>query len=470
MSPNDPDQSPNASSTSTPTGGRNPTPHGDEISLIDLWSVLVHRKWFIVITAAAVVFLGLSYAMLKTPVFGFQTIVHTAQGPDGGSIVSGERQEELFNEVLIPAARNALENGDPDTRAPTARARALETSDIVRLTSSAAEAQADRVNELHSRVVAKVQAEFSDKVERARDGLEDRIQRQRLEQQERMEQLRSGLRGKRMEVARHELAYEERRQQLDTSLRAKQQDLAARELRFEEQQMHLQASIRSKELEHNGHELRMALLEEQDSLLEEQIHAVQHLEARLQNGEMTPDEPWAMALAAEPMTSLLNMRRQTERDRVIEVPTQIHQIRQARTQAEFRLETLESERERAARSHEQAVARINAELEDLQTERGRAERRFEQTLARLEDEKTDLQTEIEREQQRHELQLATLNRQLENIRDTEARGPVALMSRSPEGQGKSLIAALAIILGLMLGVFGAFFREFLASVRATEAH
>ncbi|MBS0014706.1 MAG: hypothetical protein KFF46_12145, partial [Desulfobacterales bacterium] len=43
---------------------------------------------------------------------------------------------------------------------------------------------------------------------------------------------------------------------------------------------------------------------------------------------------------------------------------------------------------------------------------------------------------------------------------------LAAESEDPAGPGKTLIAALSLILGLMLGVFAAFFMEFLASARA----
>ncbi|WP_018862222.1 Wzz/FepE/Etk N-terminal domain-containing protein [Thioalkalivibrio sp. ALJ3] len=47
-------------------------------------------------------------------------------------------------------------------------------------------------------------------------------------------------------------------------------------------------------------------------------------------------------------------------------------------------------------------------------------------------------------------------------------GEIAVMSASPAEDRRGLIIALSVVLGLMLGVFGAFFREFLANVRATE--
>lgn len=66
------------------------------------------------------------------------------------------------------------------------------------------------------------------------------------------------------------------------------------------------------------------------------------------------------------------------------------------------------------------------------------------------------------------LQLAETNNQLERISFTKAHA-TALVSEYPVGAGKPLIAALALVLGVMLGVFGAFWAEFLAQAK-TVAH
>lgn len=52
--------------------------------------------------------------------------------------------------------------------------------------------------------------------------------------------------------------------------------------------------------------------------------------------------------------------------------------------------------------------------------------------------------------------------------DAPQAGEIAVMSSAPAEDRRDLIIALSIVLGLMLGVFGAFFREFLANVRAAD--
>lgn len=93
---------------------------------------------------------------------------------------------------------------------------------------------------------------------------------------------------------------------------------------------------------------------------------------------------------------------------------------------------------------------------------------LEQQLAAAQSALQRVTSELEFDQQRFALARAEHERQLERLRDAEIRGAIARMSDSPAENPRSLVVALSLVLGLMLGVFGAFFREFLASVRATE--
>ena len=93
---------------------------------------------------------------------------------------------------------------------------------------------------------------------------------------------------------------------------------------------------------------------------------------------------------------------------------------------------------------------------------------LEQQLAAAQSALQRVTSELEFDQQRFALARADYERRLAQLRDAEVRGAVARMSDSPAEDPRNLVVALSLVLGLMLGVFGAFFREFLASVRATE--
>ncbi|WP_018994128.1 Wzz/FepE/Etk N-terminal domain-containing protein [Thioalkalivibrio sp. ALgr1] len=163
---------------------------------------------------------------------------------------------------------------------------------------------------------------------------------------------------------------------------------------------------------------RLALLEEEKKLLAEHIDQLEPLRERLEETLANPQDNsplWALM----PQTSIVEMRHSAERGLLTDLPNRIQETR-------------------------------------LQ-------------LAELEASSQKIQEQMAQEEQRHERSLSALNRELERIQEVVARGSdYALASERPEGPGRSLFAALSLVLGLMLGVFGAFFREFLANVRAAE--
>lgn len=164
---------------------------------------------------------------------------------------------------------------------------------------------------------------------------------------------------------------------------------------------------------------QLELLEEERSLLEEQIEDLHPLRSQLDTAISDTDQQSAPLWTMMPMTSITEMRFSAERRIRTQIPDQIHEVQQRLTELETSGQRIESE--------------------------------------------------IEREQARHDMRMAALKRDEERIRETTARGSAyALASDTPEGPGRSLFAALSLVLGLMLGIFGAFFREFLSNVRATE--
>ncbi|ADC72068.1 lipopolysaccharide biosynthesis protein [Thioalkalivibrio sp. K90mix] len=166
---------------------------------------------------------------------------------------------------------------------------------------------------------------------------------------------------------------------------------------------------------------RLELLTEERALLEEQIDGLHPLREQLDAALADTDQSAAPLWSMMPLTSIVDMRYSAERRLRTELPDHVQEVEQ-------RLSELESSSERIA-------------------------------------------SQMEREQSRHEIAMAALDRREQRVRETVARGSdYALASNTPEGPGRSLFVALSLILGLMLGVFGAFFREFLANVRATEAN
>lgn len=193
----------------------------------------------------------------------------------------------------------------------------------------------------------------------------------------------------------------------------------ASELAYRERVGELQAELESVDDRKARLGERVELLEQEKDLVKQQIEALEPLMMQLQAAIKGTDSESASLWTLTPRTSVVEMRHNAERRLHTEIP---------------------------------------AHMQDLN-----------QVIQELARQSTQLEADIERARERHELELATLDRRIDRVRQTAVRGSVyAVASDTPEGPGRSLIVALSLVLGLMLGVFGAFFREFLASVRATE--
>lgn len=90
---------------------------------------------------------------------------------------------------------------------------------------------------------------------------------------------------------------------------------------------------------------------------------------------------------------------------------------------------------------------------------------IEKDTQHLEKMEEQLHTQIPDEKEQLNQRLEQIDHQLENINFVEAR-TIALQSENPAGIGLRMVVALSLIIGVMLGVFGAFFVEFLSKAQA----
>lgn len=163
---------------------------------------------------------------------------------------------------------------------------------------------------------------------------------------------------------------------------------------------------------------QITLLQAERELLEQQLEDLRPLEEDARQAEAIRGETSSFPLAFLPRTSALRMRHSAERALATAIPWEIREL-------------------------EQQVADLENQEEHLKAMRAAME-------MRLANETTSLE------------------RTLEHIRDSGVRGELALAGDTPEGAGRGLVVALSLVLGLMLGVFGAFFREFLVRVNETD--
>lgn len=92
-----------------------PTHHDDEISLYDIWDVLVRRLPVLLGVAAVVIVLGTVYAVTQPEEYTYTTGIEIAQMPDDeGAFTAVVRRnvvQDRLNDAIIPGVREAMGSG-----------------------------------------------------------------------------------------------------------------------------------------------------------------------------------------------------------------------------------------------------------------------------------------------------------------------------------------------------------------------
>ncbi len=95
----------------------------DEISLYELWNILVRRRWLIGAVFVLALVGATFFAVTRTPTYMMDAVVEIGEMPslDGGSLQSIESPASFvsrLNEVIIPAVISAAESQNPGDRYP----------------------------------------------------------------------------------------------------------------------------------------------------------------------------------------------------------------------------------------------------------------------------------------------------------------------------------------------------------------
>ena len=343
-----------------------PSPYADEISLLDLWLVLVRRRFILVATALACVLAGLLFAFLKPPSYAFTTTIQLGRIVElrglGETVASVTPNESLkppetvvakLNTGYIPKILSAYVDEADDRTAPKIEASSPNQSQLVLIKSKAPEKESELHVNLHKKVMAPLLADHANLISNFRRSIELRV---------------------------------------------------------------TQATRRYESLSDEARVLvnRVKLLDNTQALLEKQIGQIQDLLSSTASGlERALSE---VGDEAKALTFLM-------------VGNEIQQNRTRLAELEERLHI------------------------GLPQERGTLEKR-------MADVKRDMTTQQE--------QISTIEMGLRSIRETRLIiGPAR--SLEPVGPGRAVILALAGVLGLILGIFAAFFAEFLTKARATMA-
>lgn len=150
-----------------------PYSENDEISLIDLWLVLMKRKWMIIGITVLCLALGAGYALMKPVVYEYRTGIELAAvhgGPEskGLELLSPrEGSAGLLENVIIPAQRENLfgEEGN----GPRVVVETPGSDYSLMLKSTAIPQNADKVRDLHKAVAEALENEHAPSLEKRLD-------------------------------------------------------------------------------------------------------------------------------------------------------------------------------------------------------------------------------------------------------------------------------------------------------------
>ncbi|MCG5539448.1 Wzz/FepE/Etk N-terminal domain-containing protein [Halorhodospira sp. 9622] len=122
----------------------------DEISLVDLWLVLVRRRWWLFGIALVVFALGTTYALLQKPSQTYTTTLEFA-AKDEEPLISSDAVMARLERVVLPELKRRFE-AEHEVGAPSIKLTHVEGSRLLILESSVSEDRLPRVEALHGAV------------------------------------------------------------------------------------------------------------------------------------------------------------------------------------------------------------------------------------------------------------------------------------------------------------------------------
>ncbi|MDQ2694134.1 MAG: Wzz/FepE/Etk N-terminal domain-containing protein [Pseudomonadota bacterium] len=435
----------------------------NEISLIDLWLVLVRRRRVLLITLAACTALALILALIKPRVYNYSTSIEigTLVDENAGTrlIEPPDTVIAKLQEGYIPLTLHEYAEQHPDDATQyRIRARLPKASSLIVVEGTGTEAAGETYRQLINNVVARLVADHDRSVSEERRRLEQQIQEARLK----------------LEALQDETNQNAKRAALEAELAATRTQLESftdpqmvklQQLRLENKLEEARTQLANLKEEHELLTSRRKRLDDTEALLKKQIEGLQnqintslnHRQSALQEAQT---EPQAMTLL------LIDSEIGRNRERLAHLEERLHvDIKNERQELDKQLVGNLGQQE----VQRQAVELAAQELEKHQIELRQGREQFEPKVTEARLQIDWLLANQRRDIARQELEIATLKDTLESIRRTRALAP-AMRSLKPTGSSRALILALGMVLGLMLGVFAAFFAEFLYKARREAAY
>lgn len=388
----------------SPTG-RDACRADDEISLIDLALVLLRRKWLIMGILLLCGGMGLAYALFMTgePSYRYTTVIELARMDDGSPIEDTDSVKTLLEQTVIPMFRSEMRNAHEDMGY-----RPPEVS--VEIPSGST-----RLIRLSTDIPQSRQDEVID--------LHDKL----------VEELKG----------EHSVMYftqttslEREKGDIERVLEADLADIDMRKFSFLTDIESVENNLKKLEEEKKYINHQRARLQEEKAQIKDNINeAKKRLDFAREQQKRAPDEATDESRA---MTLLMIQ------DQIEKADTRLFDLNHR-----FNVEIPDRE------------DKLDLSLIDNNMSMQKDQRALEELKEKIE----NIKAEYSRTLEAHKQALAEINDKLNLMSPTEARYIGLQSMQSVGGTSKKLILALSLVLGGMLGVFGAFFAEFVGKIK-----
>ena len=423
----------------------------NELSLFDLWGVLMRRRLAIVLVALTVVFFTALYAYIVPARFTYKTAIEIGYYIKDGTSVRVPIQapasvEQRLKSAFVPMARQEVD--DPDIRAPQVDVGPPDKSGVIVITTEETETEQPRVSALHERIVELTLQAHSEIMATVRADVQ-----QLLEGRERQ-----------LEYLQERAIERSRIQPLQEAVATSKRQLQTIRTNYQSQRARMDNQIENLKL-------RLADLRDQQQLLKGQVVRLD-LEKGLVKQQVGKTEATLEELLSAQRQAASEISASPETMSLMMMSTQIAQVQMRLDERQSRLEiALPQELDALNNGLEEngrKQVRVSNQANVLNKESAKLDHDYKTNLADRQARVDVAETALAKE---HLKYAKALEDQEFSVRDARNKlGEIVptrtlfVALRSPEraGPGTAFLLVLGAMLGGMLGVFSAFAVEFVS--------
>lgn len=438
----------------------------DEISLIDLFRLLLTNKKLIILIACVITTIATAYALSKPKLYEYSVNIDIGSiDVSSASAVSKQPLDTPQNvhanlvNGYIPVVLEAYRQNNPDdTNGYKIEASIPKGSSIVQLKARGTEEQAVVYKQLMKQVVAGLVKDHEKKIASTKNQMKKDYKLAKLELSELEDATNQAVRDltfkknlvetqTKLEALQDPRLTASPRHELEKNIALQKKELSS----LQEQEISIKAQL-------NRLDQSRDLLVKQITELDDQVQTA--LQQRQQAKTRIGDESRAMTML------MIDNEIQQNRDRLARLEERLY------LGLENDREKLSGELNDNARSQQiqqQEIRSAQGKLEEWGLENTINIRTYEAEIALL---KVKQQQQLANQQRaiaRKNETIRELGDRLDNIQPTRAVTDI-IASSEPVGAGAKVIILLGVVLGLMAGVFAAFAREFMRRVTVQEAN